>query len=103
MWCKTYFTVPATSRALAEEPPLTLADVEVMSDAECREHLTLMLKVLKAEAPTLIWLRRAALHTVGGDPGNRPPAEETSNTVADMPGMKIFRILKTPQSIDRSP
>jgi hypothetical protein len=30
----------STSRALAEEPPLTLAAVEEMSDAECREHLT---------------------------------------------------------------
>ena len=36
-----------TLRALAEEPPLTLADVEAMSDAECREHLPLMLKVLR--------------------------------------------------------
>jgi hypothetical protein len=38
---------------------VTLADVEAMSDAEA-EHLKPMPKALKAEVPTLIWLRRAA-------------------------------------------
>jgi hypothetical protein len=34
------FNILKTSRALAEEPSLTLADVAAMSDADCRRHLT---------------------------------------------------------------
>ena len=44
-----------------------------------------------------------ALQVVGGDPGTRPPTEETSSMAADMPGMEIFKILKTPPPIDLSP
>jgi hypothetical protein len=58
-----------------------------------------MLKVLKAEAPTLIWLRRAALHVGGGAPDTLPVAQTTSNTVAgDVPDVDVFKILKTPRS-----
>jgi hypothetical protein len=88
------------SARVGGEAAVDPADVETMSDPECREQLTLMLSALKAEVLTLIWLRRAALHVVDGSPGQEPPAQATSNTAIDMPGMEIFKILKTPPPID---
>ena len=54
--------------------------------------------------PTLIWLRRAALRIIGGNPDSNPSAQATSNTVtADVPGMDVFKILKTTPPIGLGP